>query len=67
MVADLPSGWTGLLPGSFMRVPVAETHEKRRIYLENELTLFIDVLRDVTLLTIENPLVDTACGLIIKD
>ena len=68
MVAVFPSGWTGLLPGSLRRVPVAETHSKKgRICLKRQLTLFIDGIRDVALLTfvhVEDTLLDAACGLL---
>ena len=70
----MPSGWTGLLPGSLRRVPVAEIKmlvRKKKDYIRKEkifFTLFIDRLRDMTLLTlvqIENFLSSAACGLLI--
>lgn len=70
----MPSGWTGLLPGSLRRVPVAEIKmlvRKKKDYIRKEkifFTLFIDRLRDMTLLTlvqVENFLSSAACGLLI--
>ena len=72
-VAVLPSGWTGLLPGSRGRVPIAEIRmsirKKTKIFeREKAFTLFIDRIRDATLLILvhlENTLVDAALRLLI--
>lgn len=41
MAAVFPSGWTGFLPGSARRVPVAETHENVGHTFDEEETYFV--------------------------
>lgn len=78
IVAFLPNGWTGLFPGSFKRVPVAVGKILLDIYrrvgfqevgLSEKLTLLVDGLGDTAILSlvqVEDALVDAACRLFVR-
>lgn len=68
MFARVPSGWTGLFPGSLERVPVATKNVWSSLLAfpidKYTRTLFVNSLRDtarLALIHIENSLVHTAC------